>query len=301
MSAAESTAYCPCHITGFFFIHDRYKDPSRIGSTGVGVTVEQGVITRVSIRKAPREKISIALNDRLLKTPSVSTRVVREYVNLTKTTWNITASHSCRLPVGTGYGTSGAGALGLSLALNEAMGDPVSRLGAARIAHKAEVVSRTGLGTVLAVFHGGFVVRLKPGAPAIGKIRKLAFPKSERIVSGSIGPIYTPSILSSSGFRLHVNSCGRGLLDRFLNRPTPGNFLSLSRRFAECLSLMTPRLRRLLILLDRQDIPSSMMMIGQAVFSMVQEDRAATLVRLMKSAGIAPLISKIQSKGARLL
>ena len=301
MSTAHSLAYSPCHITGFFRIHDYYQEPAKVGSTGAGVSLEQGVLTKVSVKRASRQKVTTRIDGKPSKDLTVSTLVVREYARRDRGSWNITVSHLSMLPIGSGYGTSGAGALGLSLALNEAMGDPVSKLEAARIAHEAEVNSKTGLGTVIAVFHGGLVVRLKPGAPSIGKIRKLAVSKFERIVSGSFGPIYTPSILSRNDLRSRVNLCGERLVGRLLNRPNANTFLSLSRHFAECLNLMTPRLRRLVKLMDSEDICSSMMMIGEAIFSIVHEDRIAAVARLIKRAGITPVISRIEPAGAHLL
>ena len=301
MSAAHSRAYSPAHITGFFRIHDHFQDLAKVGSTGAVVTLEQGVITKVSLKKSLRQRITIRINGKPLKDPNVSALVVREFVKRRGESWNVAVSHLCRLPIGSGYGTSGAGALGLSMALNEAMGDPVSKLEAARIAHEAEVSSRTGLGTVMAVFHGGFVVRLKPGAPGKGKIRKLAFSRFERIVSGSFGPMYTPTILSRPHLRSRVNFCGKGLAGRLLNRPRVDTFLFLSRHFSECLNLMTPRLRRLVKLMDNEGFSSSMMMIGEAVFCIVHEDLAEAVARLMRRTGVAPVISGISSRGARLL
>ena len=42
-----------------------------------------------------------------------------------------------------------------------------------QIAHNAEVNCKTGLGDVLASFHGGFEIRVKPGAPGIGNVEKI--------------------------------------------------------------------------------------------------------------------------------
>lgn len=299
MLPAQTTCYSPCHITGFFSIHDQQQDPARAGSTGAGVSLERGVITTVSVRKAVRKSIKVEFNGRPLRNPTVSEYVVQQY--LRRETREVKVSHRSRLPVGAGYGTSGAGALGLSLALNEALGNPVTELEAARTAHGAEVKCKTGLGTVTSVFQGGFVVRLKPGAPGVGKVRRLAFSRFDRVVSASFGPIYTPGILARPSLRARVNVCGKDLVGRLLRQPRTETFVSFSRFFADCLNLMSPRLRRLLKMMDDAGISSSMVMIGEGAFSVVHKDRAPAAAQLMRGAGLVPTLSKISLKGAHLL
>jgi len=51
-----------------------------------------------------------------------------------------------------------------------------------KIAHNAEVNCKTGLGDVLASFHGGFEVRVKPGAPGIGTVEKISTDKISVII-----------------------------------------------------------------------------------------------------------------------
>ena len=42
-----------------------------------------------------------------------------------------------------------------------------------QIAFNAEVNCKTGLGDVFASYHGGFEIRVKPGAPGIGHVEKI--------------------------------------------------------------------------------------------------------------------------------
>lgn len=301
MSPVRTVAYSPCHITGFFRIHRQYRDITKTGSTGAGVCLQKGVVTAVYLSRASRPRVMIELNGEPLRGPTVSEYVVQHYLKQGHEARRVKVSHLSQLPVGAGYGTSGAGALGLSLALNEALGSPVNKIEAARIAHTAEVRCRTGLGTVAAVFHGGFVVRLKPGAPGTGKVRKLVFSKSNRLVSVSFGPIYTASILSRRSLRTRVNLCGKDLMSRLLRQPEMDAFLLLSRRFADRLGLMSPRLRRFVGMMDSAGICFSMMMIGEGAFSVVHEDRVVSVGRLARRAGLVPVVSRISSKGAHLL
>ena len=77
------------------------------------------------------------------------------------------------IPVGYGLGSSSAVALSLSFALDQALGTKLDRSLIGQIAHNAEVNCKTGLGDVLASFHGGFEIRVKAGAPGIGSVEKI--------------------------------------------------------------------------------------------------------------------------------
>jgi len=48
-------AYAPTHITGFFKI---FKN----GSTGAGINLEEGMTTKIEIKRAKKEKIEININ-----------------------------------------------------------------------------------------------------------------------------------------------------------------------------------------------------------------------------------------------
>jgi len=274
---------------------------ARIGSTGAGVNIEHGVVTRVAVRKGLKPRVSVMLNGRRLVNAVVSKRVINEYLLLYREPWTVKVDYICDLPVGRGYGTSGAGAASLTLALNDALGNPLGRIAAFSVAHKAEVKARTGLGTVAAVSEGGLAVRVKPGAPGIGEVRKLSVPESLRVVSGSFGPIPTVTILSSRSLTHRVNVCSRRLVENLLRRPEERNFLRLSRSFADCLCLGSRRVSRALALAERHGVVASMMMLGDGVFSLVPSDSVQVVAGLMRSTGFSTISSRIYSRGAHLV
>lgn len=301
MASSQAAAFSPCHITGFFQAHLGQKDLAKVGSTGAGVTIEQGVLTEVSIRRSPRAKITVSFNGRPLRNPVVSESVVRQFLRSESGGMKVQVSHQSTLPIGTGYGTSGAGALGLSLALNEALGRPITSLEAAGVAHKSEVICRTGLGTVTSEFHGGFLVRMKPGAPGTSQVCKFPFSKSARILSTSYGPIATSRILSQSDLIARVNSCGKTLVARLMKKPRLEAFVGISRIFADCLNMMSPKLRQFVKFMDRAGIMTSMMMIGNAAFTVVPSDDVRAVSMVVRKLGRVPLTSKISLGGAHLL
>jgi pantoate kinase len=298
--AGTSVAFSPCQITGFFRIHDGFKDANQIGSTGTGICVEQGVTTRVRLNPSSHPKDSILLNGKPLARPVVSRIVLRKFREKVGT-FSAKVAHSSDLPVGCGYGTSGAGALSLAFATNEILGQPVKRLEAAQIAHVAEVEARTGLGTVASEFTGGVVVRLKPGAPGIGSTQRFRFGQELRVVSGSFGPFRKKRVLGNVSLSDRVNSCAENLVSRFLQKPDSERFVKLSRRFTECLSLKSARLDHAMRYLASQGFMSSMMMLGESLFCLVDEESVGKASKALTEARLKPVVSKIAYRGARLI
>ncbi len=297
----QSAAFSPCNITGFFHIHDRSVNPLRIGSTGSSVALDQGVTTRLRICKALRSRVFVTFNKEPLNNPLVSKSVAEAYRRLDGAAWEVRISHDCPLPLGCGYGTSGAGALGLSLALNDAIGLSLTRLQCAQIAHECEVKCKTGLGTVASVFFGGFTVRTHPGAPGIGTVRTIRLPDSLRVVSASFGPVSTPKILASHPLRTRINYCSRTLVSKILRETTDTMFMSLSRRFANCLGLMSHRLIQVMNLLCTNRVRSSMMMLGESLFCILPKDRVPQAKAAIHSVGLIPSICKVAKSGATLI
>jgi pantoate kinase len=293
--------FSPCNITGFFRIYSDFSDPIQAGSTGASVAISKGVTTRVTAKRARRSTFSINFNGQPLTKNSVSAHVVRKCIELEGNSWSIEVDHRSQLPIGCGYGTSGAGALSLSLALNESLGLSLSRVEAAQIAHISEVVSKTGLGTVTSVFSGGFVLRTAPGAPGVGKTTKISVPRTLRLVTATFGPISTRRVLGNDPLKDRVNRCGKELVERFDTDHLQTSFMELSRKFSECLSLMSQRLKWLVGRLDSAGFKSSMVMLGESLFCMSTQEEAGEISTIVRSAGIVPIVTAISASGARLL
>jgi pantoate kinase len=293
-------SFSPCQITGFFSVHDTARDPLKIGSTGAGVNLQQGVTTSVRASRAPRTQIAISYNGKPLANPVVSRAVVQAHLQRQSEKMRVNVVHNGILPMGCGYGTSGAGALSLSLAINQALGSYLTNVEAAQIAHKAEVMFSTGLGTVTSAFYGGLAIRTRAGAPGIAEVKKIIPPTSLRVVSGAFGPIPTASVLSDNDLRTRINLCARGLVSLQIGNPEPNTFVKLSRRFADCLGMFSPRLRGALERMHRRHIESSMMMIGESLFTVVPKDLVPGAKAAIESLGLVAVVSKISEQGARV-
>ena len=257
--------------------------------------------TNVSLRRTRHTRIVAEFNGDKLSSKAVSSEVARRYLELDGGSWQTEISHVSGVPSGLGYGTSGAGALSLSLALNEAMGLSLSMPEAAQIAHMCEVECKTGLGTVASVFSGGLTVRTAPGAPEIGHVMKLSLPSSSIIVSASFGPVSTQRVLADHPLRETINTCGRVLIQKFLQDASYSNFMTISRKFSNCVGLMSSRLRRAMSALDLSGFTCSMMMLGESLFCLVPDGDVARIEAIFRSQALTPVISTIARSGAHLI
>jgi pantoate kinase len=265
------------------------------------VALETGVTTSVSLRRTRHPRIAATFNGQRLTDRAVSISVARRYFELDSRSWRAEISHQSVVASGCGYGTSGAGALSLSFALNDSLGLSLSGVEAAQIAHLCEVERKTGLGTVASIVLGGLTIRTVPGAPEIGKVLRLSLPSTLRIVSASFGPISTRRALASLDLKKTINACGRNLTEKFLRNRSYSNFMGLSRTFSNCVGLMSSRLRKVMNALDSSGFSSGMMMLGESVFCLLPSEDVARVEAIFRSHGLKPLVSKVARSGAHLI
>ena len=170
------------------------------------------------------------------------------------------------MPLGSGFGASGAGALGCGLALNSHFNLGMMANQVAAVAHCAEVVNRTGLGDVIAQNTGGLVVRLLPGAPGIGRVDRIPVPaiKVNYVVRG---PISTREVLSDEKAMNEINSTGKACLKELLAKPTFAEFMRLSRRFTLNIGIASNWALDAIEAVEAAGGMASMIMLGDSVFA----------------------------------
>ncbi|MFX0108703.1 MAG: pantoate kinase [Candidatus Hodarchaeota archaeon] len=301
----SAIAFSPCHITGFFEISDGSHDPLYAGSRGAGISLAQGVRTVVKASPSHSNLVMITINGKTAPSANVSHQVldlalrhkeVREKAALL-------IEHSVDLAIGAGLGTSGAAALSLVLALNQALGLGMSKLEAFEVAHITEIRCKTGLGTVIAQSCGGLEIRTKPGAPGIGEVRQVPLSSEYIVVASVLGPMPTREVLSDEKSRRDINRIGGEFVDDFSKNPNAKKFMELSREFAEHVGLITPRIRKILTRTDNAGFTCSMPMFGESVFTLVKPDEVENLVKSLPadSSKSQTIISGIDYLGARLL
>jgi len=301
----EAAAFAPCHITGFFQILDQPTNPLYAGSKGAGVSLSRGVKTIVKVRKALKGSLQVKINGSSSCSAEVSKHVVGAFLFRFKQMENfeIIVEHHVEVPIGAGFGTSGAGALSLALALNDVYGLGMSRIEAAQMAHEAEVECKTGLGTVIAEAFGGVEVRVKPGGPGIGEIKNVPASKDYVMACLTFGPLPTKKFLTDEETRKRINEFGGKLVDKLIEEPDVTNFMNFSRQFAEHVGLITEKTRRILHTTDNANFICSMPMFGESAFTLIKQESLEDLLKIFRKYGLDGkiIVSEIDFEGARLL
>ncbi len=228
----------------------------------------------------------------------MSSWVVEEYLKLANRPYFVNVDHDIGIPVGFGLGSSGAAALSLSYALSEALDIGLSRTEAAQIAHHAEIACKTGLGTVIAEFAGGFEIRTGTGAPGIGSVTKIDLENYKAVVL-CLAPISTKSFLTS---RMdEINGLGGIMLSKLSVSRSVDDFLTMSREFAGTLGLTEDRCKEPMAALKSRGIESSVALLGQTVFTLVPRAMAKEASDAIKGFGGTLLVCNIDGNGARVL
>ena len=300
----EAVAFCPAHVTGFFKanLDENHGVPERFGSMGAGFSLKDGVTTKVIIspRINQNSKFKISIKGFQSDKTDVSEFVLNEFlklVNLQDVFFDI--EHQISIPVGYGLGSSGAVALSLSYALDQVLETKLDRVEIGKIAHNAEVNCKTGLGDVLASYHGGFEIRVKPGAPGIGQVKKIDA-KNVSIIMICFSPISTNKFIQEHLSK--INGLGGKMVNKLLESKDYDNFQDMSLEFAKYIDVMTPRMEKLIEELSRNGIKSGIALFGETVFSMIPKEFEGKVLEIVKKYPEGKIItSQLDVLGARVL
>ncbi len=299
----EARVFAPGHLTGLFQICDQPLDPLMKGARGAGVSLQKGTSTLVRVESADETSINIKINGESVGNPVVSQNVIGKYLPRLTEPKNIIVEHIIDTPLTAGFGSSGGGAISLSLALNQAIDAGLSRIEAAQIAHIAEIECGTGLGSVFAAERGGFGVLYKPGAPGIGASISYEGSGELRVIYLYYGPISTKEALRNQDLRNRINDLGGEYVDMLYKGLTPQKFLHLSRQFSEHVGLITPSLRRVFDAMDSLDVTFTMAMFGEVAFTVQCAERVQSIVDIIRSSelGSDPVVCSIDTEGTVFL
>ncbi|WP_302082482.1 pantoate kinase [Salinibaculum rarum] len=247
-----ATAFVPGHITGFF-TKDADPDPTKAGSRGGGLTLSDGVTVTVRPSDDPEtyldgDPVEMGAVDRVLDALDVSAQV-RGVTDL---------------PLGSGFGVSGAMALGTALAANDAFERKLSERELTTIAHGAEVQAGTGLGDVVAQARGGAPIRLEPGGPQDNELDGI--PARSRVEYHVIGQLSTDDVLADAGDKL--TQAGTRALSMVVGEPTLETFMRAARQFSREADLITPDVREVILDVSEAGGTAAMAMLGRTVFAL---------------------------------
>jgi pantoate kinase len=234
-------------VTGLFLIGEN-------DAVGAGFSIDKSLTTTVSERKAGRATIMLNGSEGALP---VSKSVLRRYMEKGCRLGLLDIRHATEIPVGFGLGMSAAGALSLSLALNEHLGAGLPRGECIKIAHDADVECGTGLSGVDAAAIGGMLARRSPSEQPL----KLPF-EEKTLGIAFYTPIKTSSVTKSPEWKKKVNAAGSEALGMLFGNRNWEGLVMASRQFAQKSGLAdwcTPEME--------SNPRASMAMLGRTLFS----------------------------------
>ncbi len=260
-----ASAFAPGNISCVFKIIP-HTDPARMHSLGMGFTIKEGVQVSVS----EHHKTKVLFNNKDITFPTVRT-VVHQLIQDTDTP-GVVVDLASPLPLGCGFGLSGAAALATAYALNALIKLRKDNEELAMVAHVAEVENRTGLGDVCSQYHGGCLVKLTEGAPLHAD--KLPIPE-QPIYYRYFGPIQTSEVLRDTEQTKRINRAADTTLAILKKlRRTQSN----PELFTECFAvakqfsvdsglLSDTRVINTIAQIEAAGGAASMIMLGNGVFS----------------------------------
>lgn len=292
----QAVAFAPGHITGFFKAQIEPKEPELKGSIGAGFSIKEGVTTTVKVTSSEKSGFKIKVIGYKSDNTQVSEYVVKEFQKIAKGNCFIEIEHNTTIPVGYGLGSSGAVALSLAFALNKALGTNLSRTKIGQIAHNAEIYCKTGLGTVLSSYHGGFEIRTKHGAPGIGSLQRIHTDYSAIVICFS--PISTKQFIKTELSK--INGLGGKMVTKLLRSRDQMEFLDMSLEFAKYVGVITPQMQQVIDDLAANGFRSGVAMFGETVFTLVPKEKESQVIKILKKYNGMIIKTEIDKSGARV-
>ena len=306
----RARAFSPAGISSFFEICDRTSDgktitdPEYIGARGGGFSPNKGVSTEVIVVESEQNRVKILINDELYPEANTTKSVVDSLLEKVSEKYNVTVKHHVEVPIGAGFGSSAAGALGTALALSKSLDLNLTYNQLGTVAHVAEVKSKTGLGTVGPLMFGGCGLTIEPGAPGIACLDRIPVFPDHRLVVGTFRPYPTNEMLSFPEQRKKINICGQKTLKHILADPSLKNFMTECKTFAFETGFATNKVKKLMKLSENAGaIGSAQNMLGEAVHALVKVENVEAVYEAFKK--LLPeekiIITEIDFQGARIV
>lgn len=295
----KGVAFCPAHVTGFFKaqLDNQNLKTNELGSLGAGFSIQEGVTTSVEVTPAEEFDYKITTIGYSSENTSVSEYVINDFIRRCDSKFFVTINHRISVPVGYGLGSSGAVALSLAVALNKALNLNLSKKQVGEIAHNAEVMCKTGLGDVLASYHGGFEIRTKAGAPGIGVVEKID--SDSDVILICFSPISTKKFISEKIDT--INGLGGKMVEQLRRTRDYNDFQDMSIKFSKYVQVMTPKMQLVVNDLHNAGIKCGVALFGETIFTMIPSNMKQKVLDILKKYDDGIIIkSRIDNFGVRL-
>lgn len=255
-------AFAPGNISCIFVIK-KVQSPAKSGSLGLGFTVNKGVIVALKKINNNKKQNIIYFNNKKFNFPTVESVIEK------LTDKKIIVGIKSDLPLGYGFGISGASALATAYALNKLLNLKKSKKKLALIAHIAEVENNTGLGDVVNQYYGGFLVKYESSYKF--KINKIPI-KNKKVYYKYFSSINTKKIISNGENKNKINNSGKKALNKIkkLNKNLK-NLIRISKEFSVNSGLLKNKnIIEIINNVEKKNGNASMIMLGNAVFSNIK-------------------------------
>jgi pantoate kinase len=289
--------FVPTAVSSFFTIEglDENGNPvvpaQLVGAKGGGFKLALGTYTSVERKMAGGQaepddgKDVVFFNGNKLK-DSTTHRVIAIVRRMIDIKGSLVVHHRVPLPWGSGFGTSASTALGSSVAILMALHARATLKTAAQIAHEAELMAHTGLGTVGSFYSsagsGGLITRA--GGPGVCELEPFLEDYADYVVvATTLRPRPKGPVFMSRELTYEINRHGVETLERVLKRPTAAELLKESRRFAERTGFMTEEVASICDTMTKYGaIGATQNMIGDAAHCVVSRKKSQGLVKELK-------------------
>jgi pantoate kinase len=296
-------AYAPAAISNFFSLDHRRlsavtadSDLHDVGATGGGYMLSSGVRTRATLGRPfdGGEGVGdvVVNGDRNYEADTTRTAVSLLLRSVSTHGLCVDIDQDVQVPVGCGFGASAASALSAVNATAALLGLRMSRAAIAYYAHAADILCRTGLGTVSVIYrYGGAGVIVRPGAPGVAEVKKVRVSGKFRVVTASLAPYKKGPLLSSPEMTKRIARLGRRALELTRSDPDLGGLVRAGEVFSEGLGLESNDVKRLIHLAKSAGaIGASQNMVGHAIHAIVKERDVERVTSALGSDVSSPLL-----------
>jgi pantoate kinase len=273
------SVYVPSAVSCFFTFEGFDPDGSlsrpleEVGARGGGFKLVKGTHTTAERLASPADEVFFDGRPVANSTTQTVLDLVRKR---TGSSQRFRIEHRVEVPIGAGFGTSASASLGASTAALLEIGYKSTSKLAADIAHEADIVCHTGLGTVGAICTssgvGGLIV--KGGGPGACRIEAFMedFEKCS-LIALTFASRQKRLLLTSPELMSKVNAAGEKVMKAVLADPSASFMLKESRKFALETGLGSKDADKACSLLEEAGaIAAAHNMIGEAVHAIAWRD-----------------------------
>ena len=304
------SVYVPSAVSCFFTFEGVNADGSfsrpveDVGARGGGFKLVKG--THTTAEKIASHADEVFFDGRPIA--NSTTQTVLDLVRKrTGSAQKFRIEHRVEVPIGAGFGTSASASLGASTAALLELGYRSTMKLAADIAHEADIVCHTGLGTVASICTssgvGGLIV--KAGGPGVCRIEAFMedFEKCS-LIALTFASRQKRLVLTSPELIAKVNEAGDRVIKNVLADPSSSLMLKESRKFALETGLGSKDADKACSLLEEAGaIAAAHNMIGEAVHCIAwRDDTRHITARVTEAYPSARLtVSKLSEASVRVI